>query len=63
MADSGGVYPWGEPILISCDCQEPEPVCEACSGAGLEQIYMGDGNIDVIDCSVCNGSGRAQHVG
>lgn len=20
MADSGGVHPWGEPILIECDC-------------------------------------------
>lgn len=22
MADSGGVQPWGEPILIECDCAE-----------------------------------------
>ncbi len=21
MADSGGVQPWGEPILIECDCR------------------------------------------
>lgn len=21
MADSGGVHPWGEPILIECDCR------------------------------------------
>jgi hypothetical protein len=55
MADSGGSYPWGEPILIPCDCREP--VCDACNGAGLEQVAMGHGNIDVIDCSVCDGKG------
>ncbi|MDU7812113.1 MAG: hypothetical protein E7J69_06295 [Atlantibacter hermannii] len=22
MEDSGGVYPWGEPIMIGCQCQE-----------------------------------------
>ncbi len=21
--DSGGVYPWGEPIFVPCDCPEP----------------------------------------
>ena len=29
MADSGGFYPWGEPIFIECDChaapQLPQP--------------------------------------
>lgn len=57
LADSGGVYPWGEPITIPCDCREPEPKCEACNGSGCEQVYMGHGNIDVIDCSVCEGTG------
>ncbi|EME2041099.1 hypothetical protein VWW14_004330, partial [Cronobacter sakazakii] len=23
LADSGGVQPWGEPILIDCDCTAP----------------------------------------
>ncbi|ELY4202039.1 hypothetical protein SMY80_004276, partial [Cronobacter sakazakii] len=23
LADSGGVQPWGEPILIECDCTAP----------------------------------------
>jgi len=59
LADSGGTYPWGQPILIPCDCKEVEPPCEACNGSGCEQVAMGHGNIDVIDCSVCNGSGKA----
>ena len=25
MADSGGVQPWGEEILVSCDCSLPDP--------------------------------------
>ncbi|MGV4048786.1 hypothetical protein ACV8TN_00695 [Citrobacter freundii] len=25
MADSGGVQPWGEPILIECDCHSAMP--------------------------------------
>ncbi|EMH2077945.1 hypothetical protein N0P37_005372, partial [Citrobacter freundii] len=25
MADSGGVQPWGEPILIECDCRAAMP--------------------------------------
>lgn len=31
--------------------------CEACRGYGLEQVYAGHGNIDVVDCSACYGSG------
>ena len=68
LADSGGVYPWGQPILIPCDCKEEELIpcdckeeeltCDACNGSGCEQVYMGHGNIDVIDCSACGGSGR-----
>jgi hypothetical protein len=53
LADSGGTLPWGDPILISCDCK----TCDACRGSGCEQVYMGNGNIDVIDCSVCDGTG------
>ncbi|WP_313447661.1 hypothetical protein [Atlantibacter hermannii] len=33
MADSGGFYPWGEPIFIECDChaapQLPQPAVQA----------------------------------
>lgn len=28
MADSGGVQPWGEPILIDCDCATAQPVSD-----------------------------------
>lgn len=36
LADSGGTQPWGDPILIPCDCDapriEPEPPCYDCIG-------------------------------
>lgn len=28
MADSGGTQPWGEPILIDCDCDTAQPVSD-----------------------------------
>lgn len=28
LADSGGVQPWGEPILIECDCRIEEGIME-----------------------------------
>ena len=28
LADSGGVQPWGEPILIECDCKFEEAIVE-----------------------------------
>lgn len=28
LADSGGVQPWGEPILIECDCKFEEAIME-----------------------------------
>lgn len=28
MADSGGTQPWGEPILIDCDCAAAQPVSD-----------------------------------
>lgn len=32
LADSGGVQPWGEPILIECDCRaEPAPAAPVCT--------------------------------
>ncbi|HCF4841349.1 TPA: hypothetical protein NIF67_006462, partial [Pseudomonas aeruginosa] len=27
-ADSGGVHPWGEPVLIPCDCETEQAVAE-----------------------------------
>ena len=30
MADSGGTEPWGWPIEIPCDCQEPTKRCIKC---------------------------------
>lgn len=33
MADSGGTTPWGWPIEIPCDCQEPEKRCIKCDEA------------------------------
>lgn len=30
MADSGGTTPWGWPIEIPCDCQEPAKHCIKC---------------------------------
>ncbi|EPK7525594.1 hypothetical protein P7S38_002451 [Klebsiella variicola] len=40
LADSGGVQPWGEPILIECDCRtEPAPVAQC--------VPLGDSPYDV----------------
>lgn len=40
LADSGGVQPWGEPILIECDCRtEPAPV--------VNYVPLGDSPYDV----------------
>ncbi|MGV1392420.1 hypothetical protein ACVSQ3_28505, partial [Klebsiella pneumoniae] len=40
IADSGGVQPWGEPILIECDCRtEPAPVAQC--------VPLGDSPYDV----------------
>lgn len=25
LRDSGGVYPWGEPVLVPCDCKKKKP--------------------------------------
>lgn len=51
LADSGGVQPWGEPILIECDCRtEPAPVAvpDEVFNAAYEQhlngVLCGDNN-------------------
>ena len=41
LADSGGVQPWGEPILIECDCRtEPAPVVpEEITSASAPEVF------------------------
>lgn len=33
-------------------------ICMGCKGSGCEQVAMGHGNIDVVDCSLCFGAGE-----
>lgn len=51
LADSGGVQPWGEPILIECDCRTepatvavPDEVFNAAYEQHLNGVLCGDNN-------------------
>lgn len=53
LRDSGGTQPWGEPIMIPCDCYE----CEDCIGmkehgcfcAAMGSPYPGGGEIEKMN--------------
>ena len=49
MADSGGFQPWGEPILIECDChvapQLPQPASENIAMQNFRTAMEGIGHI------------------
>ncbi|ELT4567389.1 hypothetical protein ABNN96_33855, partial [Pseudomonas aeruginosa] len=37
-ADSGGVHPWGEPVLIPCDCETEQAVAERPEGPTEDEL-------------------------
>jgi hypothetical protein len=41
LRDSGGTQPWGEPILLTCDCDKPQAdfACEDCMGTAEHGCY------------------------
>lgn len=54
LADSGGVQPWGEPILIDCDCKVEGRAMEESRKQFEEEINKKFG--DLIDQRICKNS-------
>ena len=48
MRDSGGVYPWGEGILVNCDCDKAEPSPEPVDWGDDEDFHPATSENDVI---------------
>ena len=52
--DSGGTYPWGERIMLACDCDAP-PRAEADDPSGIVQ-QMTEGGGGLAPCPFCGGT-------
>ncbi|HFQ7815244.1 TPA: hypothetical protein ACHS94_000678 [Citrobacter freundii] len=65
MTDSGGVQPWGEPILIECDCRSAtlqsgnSPVAPDCWCRTCRPVTMSD--MRFVVCPDC-GNKRCPHA-
>lgn len=49
----GNNHSWGDSFI-------EEEVCPDCEGKGVEKVYIDDGQIEIEDCSTCNGNGSIQ---
>lgn len=48
-ADSGGVHPWGEPVLIPCDCETEQAEAERPEAAEVAFVLRNIGAMDAED--------------
>ncbi len=61
MADSGGTQPWGEQILIECDCATAQPVSDGWIFEACENEPCPNGAVvkvigaDIHLCAACSG--------